>query len=201
MDQRSAINEIALIRQVIDESRKFAIDNGRYLILWGVLIAAAIFIEYWMVITGNTAADLWLWIITIGTGWVVSMIWGFRESSKHATWPVGAKLVALVWSSCGIAMTILGFVGSGTGAIHGWAVSPTLAVVMGMGYAISGLIYRLRWVSFVGVAWWVGSLAMFWVKGIETLLIFGVMIILFQIVPGLIFYKRSKAVAAGVGTN
>lgn len=197
MDRDNAIEEIALIRRVIDDSRKFTMDNGRYLILWGVIIAAAIFIEYWMLVTGNAASCLWLWIITIGIGWIVSMIWGFRQASKHRTWPIGARLVGMVWSSCGIAMTIFGFVGAGTGAIHGWAVSPTLAVVMGMGYAISGLVYRLRWVSFVGVAWWVGSLAMFYVKGIETLLIFGIMMVIFQVVPGLVFYTTSKKKTAG----
>lgn len=199
MDRQDAMEEIALIRRVIDESRRFAMDSGKYYLLWGALVTAAIFAEYWMFVnhTRSTAASAWVWIITIGIGWLVSMIWGFQGASKRSGWPIGAKLVGLVWLSSGISMTILGFVATASGALQSWALCPVIAVVMGSGYAISGLIYRLRWVSLVGVAWWLGSLVMFWIKGIAVLPIFGIMMILFQIVPGLVFYRKSKTSSTG----
>ncbi len=193
MDQQSAIEEIALIRRVMDESRRFALDNGKYYLLWGALITVAIFAQYALILTNNKGiAELWLWIVTIGIGWLVSSLFGMREASGPSGWPIGAKLVALVWASTGVVMTIIGFAGPFSGGLHSWAICPALAAVMGGSYAISSLIYRLKWVAFVGVAWWLGSLLMFAVKGIATLPIFGFMMIFFQILPGLVFYRMWK---------
>jgi hypothetical protein len=193
MDQQSAIEEIALIKRVIDESRRFAFDNGKYYLLWGALITLAIFAEYALILTNNAGiSELWLWIATIGIGWLISTIFGMRERSRPGSWPIGAKLIAVVWMSTGVAMTIIGFVGPMSGGLHSWAICPALAAVMGGSYTISSLVYRLRWVTFVGIAWWLGSLVMFFVKGINTLPIFGFMMILFQFIPGLIFYRSWK---------
>ncbi len=197
MDRENAIEEIALIRRVIDESRKFAFDNGKYYLLWGVLITIAIFVQYAAILTSNGSISTWIWVVTIGFGWLVSIVMGMRGPSRVSGWPVGAKLVALIWASSGVSMTIIGFVGPFTGALHPWAICPALATVMGGAYAISSLVYRLKWVTMVGIAWWVGALVMFAVKGLVTLPIFGSMMILFQIIPGLVFYRNSKKSNSG----
>ena len=62
---------------------------------------------------------------------------------------------------------------------------------------IRRVIEESRWVSFAGVAWWLGSLLMFWVRGAETLLVFGLMMIFFQIMPGLVFYISWKKKTSG----
>ena len=200
MDQQNAIEEIALIKRVIEESRRFTFDNGKYYLLWGALITIAIFAEYGIILTNNGGMpECWLWVATIGIGWVISIVFGIREPSRPAGWPVGAKLVALVWASCGVAMTIIGFIGPLSGALHSWAICPAMAAMMGAAYTISSLVYRLRWVTLVGIAWWIGSLCMFAIRGINTLPIFGSMMILFQIIPGLVFYRSSKRKPQTVG--
>ncbi len=193
MDQQSAIEEIALIRRVMDESRRFAFDNGKYYLAWGILITMAIFAQYAVILTKNESVSSWIWIVGVGFGWIISIVMGMREPSKPGGWPVGAKLISLVWISSGVSMMIIGFVGPLTGALHSWAICPAIATVMGGAYTISSLVYRMKWVTVVGIAWWVGALVMFAVKGIATLPIFGAMMILFQIVPALVFYRTSKS--------
>lgn len=197
MERQDAIEELALIRRVIDESRRFTFDNGRYYLMWGVLVAVAIFVQYGAILARTEWISAWIWIVTIGVGWLASILMGMREKSSPGAWPVGAKLIALIWASSGISMTIIGFVAPSTGALQPWAICPAIATVMGGAYAISSLVYRLRWVTMIGIAWWVGALVMFIVKGITTLPIFGAMMILFQVVPGLVFYRNSKRNAAG----
>jgi hypothetical protein len=195
MDQQSAIEEIALIKRVIDESRRFTFDNGKYYLLWGILVTISIFIDYSMLFTISTGLSVWwLWIITMGIGWVISIIFAIREPSKPVSWPIGAKLVAFVWASCGIASTILGFIGPLSGALQFWAICPAIAAIMGAAYTISSLIYRLKWVTLVGIGWWIGSVCMFSVGGINTLPIFGTMMILFHIIPGFVFYRSSRKI-------
>jgi len=199
MDQQSAIEEIALIKRVIEESRRFTFDTGKYYLLWGILVSVGIFINYSIILIGSTGLSAkWLWIVIVGIGWVISIIFTLREPSKPMNWPIGAKLIALVWASCGIACTILGFIGPLSGALEPWAICPAIAAIIGTAYTISSYVYKLKWVTLIGIAWWIGSLCMFAVRGINTLPIFGAMMILFQTVPGLIFHRSSKKIVQTV---
>jgi len=192
MDQKSAIEELALIRRVMEESRRFAVDNGKYYLAWGIIITIAIFAQYAVILIDNESVSSWIWIVTVAFGWLISIVMGMREPSKPGVWTVGARLISLIWVSAGVSMTILGFVGGMTGAVHSWAICPVIATVMGGAYTTSSLVYRMKWLTMVGIAWWVGAIVMFAVEGLATLPIFGTMMILFQIVPGLVFYRTWK---------
>ncbi len=197
MNQQDAIEEIALIRRVMDESRRFTSDSGKYYIMWGIIIAVAIFAQYAVNLTQNESLSVWIWAVAIGLGVIVSVFFGMREGSTGASWPVGAKLIALIWGSSFVSMILIGVIGPLTGALRSWAICPAMAAIMGSAYIISSLAYRMKWVAMVGTAWWLGSLVMFWIHGIATLPIYGVMMIFFEIVPGLVFYRVSKISSEG----
>jgi hypothetical protein len=188
MDQQSAIEEIALIKRVIEESREFTYNIGKNITTWGILISIAIFGSYGAIKTGHHALTNWIWAVAIGSGWIFSIIIGIREKSK--TKNLGIKVISFVWTSCGIAMTILGFAGTASGGIKDWAIAPVIATVMGTGFAGTAFVQELKWVMYIAIAWWLGALFMFFVESYETLPIFGVMMILFMVVPGIVFHKQ-----------
>lgn len=190
MDQQNALEEIALIKRVIEESREFTFNIGRNIIVWGILISFAVFTSYGTIVMGYHVIALWIWVVTIGAGWIFSIVTGMCEKSR--TQNFGVRIISYLWTSCGIAMTILGFAGTTSGAIEDWAVAPVIATIMGVGFAMTSLIQELRWVMSVAIAWWLGILLMFLVKGYEALPIFGVMMILFQVVPGIVFHRQWK---------
>ncbi len=190
MDQQTAIEEIALIKRVIEESREFTFNIGKNIIVWGILISAAIFGSYGAIIMGHGGLSLWIWAAAIGAGWIFSIIAGIREKSREKN--LGVKIISFVWTSCGIAMTILGFAGTISGGIEDWAVAPVIATIMGTGFAGTAFVQEFKWVMYVALAWWLGALLMFFVKGCETLPIFGVMMVLFEVVPGIVFHRQWK---------
>lgn len=195
MDQQSAIEDLALIKRVIEESRKFTFENGKYYLLWGILVSLSIFIDYSKVLSSNIGlSGWWFWIVIVGIGWVISIFFAIREPAKPISWPIGAKLIALVWASCGVASSIIGFIAPFTGALQLWAICPVIAAIMGSAFTISSLIYRLKWVTLVGIGWWIGSLCMFFMRDMNTLPMFGVMMIVLQVIPGFVFYRSSKKI-------
>ena len=191
MDQQSAMEEIALIKRVIEESREFTFNIGKNIVTWGILISIAIFGSYAVIVSGHEQYAIWIWAVMIGAGWVYSIIAGIREKAKIVNY--GVKIVSFVWTSCGIAMTLLGFAGTISGGIQVWALAPVIATIMGTGFAGTAFVQELRWVTYVAIAWWLGALLMFFVKTYDTLLIFGIMMILFQVLPGIIFHRQWKA--------
>jgi len=106
MDQQSAIEEIALIKRVIEESRECTINYGENVIVWGVLISIAIFASYGAIAIACGFLGLWIWVAMIGAGWIYSIVKGFRRRTVIEN--LGGKLLSYAWTSCGIAMTILG---------------------------------------------------------------------------------------------
>jgi hypothetical protein len=190
MDQQNALEEIAMIKKVIEESREFTFNIGKNIILWGLLMSAAIFASYRAIAAGNPGVSLWIWVIAIGTGWIISIVWSIRGRSIN--WNLGVKIISNVWTSCGIAMTILGFAGITSGAIQEWAIAPVIATIMGTAFAGTAFAHKLGWVMYLGVAWWLGALLMFLVKSYQTLPIFGIMMILFMVVPGIVFQIQWK---------
>lgn len=190
MDQQAALEEIAVIKRVIEESREFTFNTGREIITWGLLISAAVFASYGALISGRQSFVLWIWIVVIGAGWIFSIVRGVRRQALTAN--LGVKIISSVWTSCGVAMTILGFAGTTTGAISDWAIAPVFATVFGICFAVTAIVQRLTWVMCIAIAWWLGSLLMFLVKSYQDLPIFGIMMLLLMVMPGIVFHKQWK---------
>jgi len=192
MTELNAHQELAFIKKVMEDSRRIICDDGKSFIFWGFLISFGLLVTY-LKIAGNWSISLgWFWPALILAGWIVTIISEIMSKKKRSSKTFTAKILASVWISCGVAMTILGFIGSITNAYNGVFIGPIISVVLGVGYMISGVIYGKRWVSIISIGWWLGALLMFYLQNLETLLIMTGMMIFLQTIPGIILYKESK---------
>lgn len=89
-------------------------------------------------------------------------------------------------------MTLIGFLGMYSGALKAWGISPMMSSVLGIAYFISGIVYGDSWIKYLSLGWWGGAVVMFLLPSLHILLVFAAMMILFQIVPGIIFYIKWK---------
>ena len=71
-------------------------------------------------------------------------------------------------------------------------INPIIAVVLGIGYLVSGVLQGKTWVSLLSIGWWAGAILMFYLHNLETLLIMVGMMILLQTIPGIVIYRESK---------
>ena len=191
MDEVKAREEIAFIRRIMEESKRVTRDNGKYYIAWGIIVALGLFATYFAVIFKWRFIG-WLWIILVGVGWLYSFIMGYRDRLKERAETFAGKVLAFTWIGCGIAMTILGFVGSWAGGIKLSALSAVMAAVMGIGYFVSSVVYPHGWLKYFAFGWWLGGIVMFIWPGPHTVLMLGFMVVLFQIVPGLILFMKYR---------
>jgi len=133
-----------------------------------------------------------LWIIVVGIGWIYSLTVHSKGSAKTRVNTLAGKILGGIWLSCGIAMTLIGFLGMYTGALREWAISPMMSVVLGIAYFTSGIVYGNSWVKYLSLGWWAGAIIMFLFPGLHILLIFAAMMVLFQIIPGITFYIKME---------
>ena len=192
MDEQTALDDIKFIKRIIDDSKRTTIDNGMGYVFWGIIVTAGLLTNYIMAILNIKMNFIWVWVLLIGFGWVYSIISYYSKKSKPRVHSYAGNLLKSIWLSCGITMTLVGFVGVFSGAISGEYISPILSSVLGVGFMLSGFVYDLRWVRNLSIGWWTGATVMFIYPGLHSVLIMAFMMLAFQVTPGLIIYNKFK---------
>jgi hypothetical protein len=192
MEKQQAELEINMIKQIIDDSKKIVIDDGKGFIIWGVLIVIGLLGTYFFIPLRLYEYISWLWITVIGIGWVYTIIIHAVKDHKKKVKTFAGKILGALWFSCGVSMTIVGFIGTGSGSYGAYTISPLMSVILGIAYFVTGIIYGRAWVRNLAIGWWIGAIVTFIWTGMYSLLVFAVMMIMLQVIPGIILYSKFK---------
>ena len=190
MEKQQAELEINMIKQIMDDSKKIVVDDGKGYIIWGILIVIGLVGTYILIQSRLYEFIGWLWVASIGAGWVYTIFRHVISGHKKKVRTFAGKILGALWFSCGITMTLIGFVGTGTGSYGAYTISPLMAVVLGIAYFVTGIIYGQPWVRNLAAGWWLGAVATFIWSGMYSLLVFAGMMIVLQIIPGIILYSK-----------
>lgn len=193
MDSKQAESELAVIKQMMADCGRVVADNGRHYIFWGVVVTAALIANYIMALQNVPMKYAGLmWFITMISASIIDWIIGIRESKKSRVKTFAGKLLGSLWTASGLSMFMLGFVGTITGAYNPIYICSLISIVLGVAYFTSGAIQQIRWLKMLSVGWWAGAIFTFAFPSVHTLLIFAIMMICFQVIPGFILYKKWK---------
>ncbi len=192
MNEQQALQDLSYIKEIMRDSRKAFVDNGLGYIVWGIIIVLGLLSTYFFVIYDVEAYGL-NWIILVTIGWIFSIVGAKKEREKRKAATFAEKILGAVWFSAGVAMTIIGFLGPISGAIHDVFISPVISIVLGMAYFVSGFVYGAKWITLLSLGWWAGAILMFFWPGMQVFWIMIFMMISLQILPGIILYKQAKA--------
>lgn len=195
MEENQVINELQFIKKVIDDSKRTLIDNGMGYIIWGVIVFLGMITDYVQVSLYGYANSLYRWLFLVGAGWLWTFVYYSKFKPAKATKTFAGKLMGYLWLSAGICMTIIGFVATLSGMIRGLAVSPLISVILGMTYFMTGALFDSKLFKLLSLGWWTGAIVMMLFPGLHNVLIMAMMMLVFQIIPGIVMYKKSKSVA------
>jgi hypothetical protein len=199
MEQFDAQQELSFIKQVMADSRRVTVENGLDYIVWGAIVALGMFATYALTVlraeswAGGNWIYLALWIAVMGAGWVFSLIRYLRGCRRSRVTTLAGRMLGTIWLACGVAIMMLIFV---LGPLGKADPSPAIAVVLGIGFFLSGVLMDfapLRWAS---LCWWAGAVVLALIHSLALeMLVFGGMMIAFQVVPGIVLHQawREKA--------
>ena len=193
MDTKQAELELSEIKRIMEDSRRIMVDDGTGFILWGSLVAMGLISSYLSVLGYlEWKVTSIAWFALIGLGWLITIFQLRREKKERKAVSFAGKVAGAIWGSAGITMTIIGFVGSYTGLVKGMGISPLMACVLAAAFFVSGVIYNDKTFRYLSFGWWAGALVMFFWYSPHTLLLFALMILFMQVLPGFIMYKKWK---------
>ncbi len=191
MDEKTALEELQFIRKIVDEGKRSVVYNGKDYIFWGIIVIAGMMATFIAHMNHLYFNYFLIWVVLIPIGWAYSL-YNRREHKIKFPSTYAGKLIAAVWGSAGIAMTIIGFIGTSSGTIKPMAISPILSIIMGAAYYISGKIVDIKWISMLSLGWWIGGIVLLYVTNVYSFLIMALLMLFFQTIPGIIIYKNYK---------
>lgn len=193
METRQAELELSLIKKMMDDSRKISLDNGWHFIYWGSLVTTALLLNYILIIVHAKQQYIgWMWLIMMIGGAIAGGIMEKRHERKKKVHTIAGRIIGSLWFASGIAMFIYGFLGSISGGYNSVYICPVISTSLGISYFTTGEIQQVKLLKYVAFGWWVGAVFLFFYPGIHTLLIFALMMICFQIAPGVIINRKFK---------
>ncbi len=190
MNDTRIVEDIAYLRKVVEDSRRVVVDNGIHLLSWGILVVVGMLLTYASVNGVLRLPPLWIWIVVIGLGWMVSMWSAWRETKRARTRTFINRVLGSVWLGLGFIMTVIGFLGPATGATSSWAAVPLMSLILGAGLLATATIHQERLLVAAAAGWWAGGIVTMLFPGDYALLLFAGMMIVFQIAPGVKLYKK-----------
>lgn len=193
MEKNQAELELSVIKKIMEDSRKINHDNGIHFIFWGMLVVSALLINYVMLLTRTSVNYIGLmWFILMISGAVVDGIISRRQSKKSKAHTFTSKILGSLWFASGISMFLFGFIGVVSKAYNPIFICPIISVSLGISFYTSGTIQQITWLKNISFGWWAGAIILFIFPSVHTLLIFAIMMISFQLIPGIILNRLSK---------
>lgn len=185
-------DDLAYIRQVMEQTRRFTQVSGDHLIAWGLLIGLGLVCDA-AVKLGAPLPLTGIWIGLIAVGWAYSFWQGRRAARRQAVAGYAARLVSQLWIACGVAMTTAFLVGGWTGAVAGESTPGLSALFIGIGVLMTGSLSGLNWFRNLALGWWGGAVILFIWHGDTALWILAALFVLLLAVPGLVLNRQAHA--------
>ncbi|MDA3885622.1 MAG: hypothetical protein PF638_08520 [Candidatus Delongbacteria bacterium] len=203
-EKNKAELELEFIKNIIHDSRRKVNDTGLSSVIWGTLVVIGIMTNYFSGIFHNWDYALYIWGILMASGWIYTFLEIRNAKKNNIPETFGLKVQNALWRASGIIMTIIALVCSFqfkrdvsdlvpySYIINSMAIAPIISLILGAAYYVTGYINDCKYTTRLAYGWWIGGIVLFYMKSYNTFLIFALMTILFQILPGIRFYRRSK---------
>ena len=190
MQGRQIQEDLDLIKQMIEKTRRDAAQSGHYFIYMGLISLVGTVV---LAILENRDLGQWVLPILILTA-VANAVMGYRiAATENQHVRTYTKTVFWhVWMACGFTALVMVFVFPAVDLYPFTAVPVLVSMLMGIGLFVSGVLLELRFLKWSSAAWWIGACLMAMVPGSYGFTIMVVVILLGWILPGYLLNRQKR---------
>ena len=183
-------DDLAFIRRLMEGAQENVSDSSAHLILWGCLVATAECLTY-LALQGVLSVSInVLWAVAVGIGFAVSWLFAHRSRKSAPVNSLVNRILAAIWIGCALALTLVGFLGAGTGSLPSQVAPGVTGVIIGSAFFASAFLPGRTTYRLLAAVWWIlGGSMLVWPFP-ESGLVIACGLILFMVVPGLVLRAR-----------
>jgi phosphate/sulfate permease len=183
---------------MIENNRRVLVDNGITYISIGVYVMIGVVVSYILGLNNMSHLMTPLWLSLMALLIVFNFIYKKKHENIKVRKTFASETFNAVWLSCSIPITAISVLYFIAGGIPIQILFVSISSILGIGYYLTGHINGLKFMKTLAFGWWLSTVAaMLWnYIGDESqlALFFAFLIFLFEVVPGIIIYKKWKRV-------
>ena len=183
-------DDLAFIRRVMEGARETASDGSGHLILWGCLLATAQTLTYLVRQGEMTVSVTVIWAVAVGIGFAGSALLGNRNRKRAPVNSLVNRILASIWLGCGLSLSLVGFLGQGSGSLPHQVAPGVEAVVIGTAFFASAVLPNHASYWLLAGAWWILGGALLVRPSPVSNLVIACGLVLFMVVPGMLLRAR-----------
>jgi hypothetical protein len=197
VERATVHEELAAIRSLMADSQSFLYGTWPHQLTWGAVGITGV-VATWVALGAEAyGATVWIWGVLVCVGWAFSFALMRRGPGGAPVRNVASRAYGGIWIALGITLTILGTLTVGVGAVDPLGLPGLIAVVFGAGYFASGWLAGLRWLTAVGVCWWVAGVGLLVWSDPRGLLALAALTLLLEVGPALALRRMERAADTG----
>jgi hypothetical protein len=187
-------DDIAFIRQAIEQGRGYAGRHSLDLLIWGVAFAIGYVGTYATVSGWWRINPDWLWAACVVLPWLYSLRL-FRSQPRPPRPPM-TQALRMLWVGCGIFLSTFSVAVVLAGDMQqGW-FSAVGAGTLGIAFFVSSYLCNLPWLRAIAAGWWVAALLLYAFRHhVAVLPLSAVLMLLLLALPGLLLWRGRPAAA------
>lgn len=190
MDNFQAKEEIKLIKEMIEKSKKSHAQSWQFFLLWGILVILGIAGMHGLVLLKRFNL-IWLnWVLFMGIGVIIQIFLVLRRVHTEEVRTYVDQAIIHISFSCGIAFGFTGFILPLLKVYPPGVIPIMVSVIAGVIIFSLGGIYEWGFLKWCGCLWWFGALVMVFIHWHYRSLIVALLIIVGYLVPGFILQRR-----------
>lgn len=189
MVEKKIQEDLAIIKQIMLESRQNFYNVGIHLVVWGGIVILALLLTFYNLSIKYLLPEYWIWLV----GFTLGMIFEYLQSKRYHSFTNFHnklnRISRMLWTS--IVITIMMFVI--IGGISGHLTrgpSAFIAGLLAIGYFVTGEVIEMKWIKYLGFGWWIGAIILFFSPNEIGLLIMAFLMTCLQFIPGVILVVK-----------
>ncbi len=189
MVEKKIQEDLAIIKQIMLDSRQRFYNVGIHLIVWGGIVILALFLTYYSSSIKYLFPEYWIWLAGFGMAWMFEFWQYKRYQHSEIVYNKLNRIGGSLWMSILITMMIFAiFGGIGGNLVEGG--NGIIAGLLAIGYFVTGEIIEMKWIKYLGYGWWIGVIILFFSSNEIGLLIMAILMTLLQFIPGIILLVK-----------
>lgn len=189
MIEKRIQEDLAVIKQIMLESRQRFYNIGIHLVVWGGIVILALLLTFYNLSIKYLLPEYWIWLVGFSLAWIFEFIQYKRYQHSERIYNKLNRIGSTLWMSILITMMIYGIFG-GVGGNLMEGVSAVIAGLLAIGYLVTGEGIDMKWIKYLGFGWWIGAIILFFSPPNLGILIMAFLMICLQFIPGVILLVK-----------
>ena len=192
MNDTEVRQEIQIIRNMVEKSRRSTAESGGFYVFWGILIIAAM---AGTIILESLRLYRWItlaWTAAVAVGWIYSFVRGFQRARTRKTETYAETTARYLGIACGTGFLLACFLFPLLKIYPYGTIPMAFSLIAGILFFVLGGIYEWNFLKWIGLAWWLGSIGLSLLAEIVRNMAFLALFIGCYFIPSLIIWRKYR---------